>query len=30
MRNLPVHDVKIQPFGFEDYVLKFYSREDLS
>jgi ABC-2 type transport system ATP-binding protein len=30
MRDLPIHDVKIEPSGLEDYVLKFYSREDLS
>jgi ABC-2 type transport system ATP-binding protein len=30
MRDLPVHDVKIEPFGFEQYVLKFYSREEMS
>jgi ABC-2 type transport system ATP-binding protein len=30
MRDLPVHDVTIEPFGLEQYVLKFYSHEDMS
>jgi ABC-2 type transport system ATP-binding protein len=30
MRDLPVLDVRIEPFGLEQYVLKFYSGEDAS
>jgi ABC-2 type transport system ATP-binding protein len=29
MRDLPVDDVKIEPFGLEQYVLKFYSDENI-
>jgi hypothetical protein len=30
IRDLPVLDVRIEPFGLEQYVLKFYSGEEAS
>jgi ABC-2 type transport system ATP-binding protein len=30
MRDLPVADVRIEPFGLEQYVLRFYADEDRS
>ncbi len=30
MRDLPVHDVRVEPFGLEQYVLRFYSEEEAS
>ena len=28
MRDLPVHDIRVEPFGLEQYVLQFYSGDE--
>jgi hypothetical protein len=30
MRDMPVHDIRVEPFGLEQYVLQFSSGEEAS